>query len=193
MMSMRVLTALDVEDLFRKYTDLRLSVFNPRNNLVIVSHMSCGVTEDFILQDLMMSDIDFINNRVLPFLKQCDDSIKAGRDLKPDTSALKNDQDKDPWHLAPWDAFRCIVKVIGFGSKKYAPRNWEKGFDVERLYRASIEHLVSWWECEDKGKGPGIDSETGCSHLWHAGCCVVFLIAHELRGIGKDSRPNKKD
>ena len=28
----------------------------------------------------------------------------------------KDDHDKDPWHLAPWDSFRCIVKVLMFGA-----------------------------------------------------------------------------
>ena len=33
------------------------------------------------------------------------------------------------------------------------------------------------------------DMETGFSHLWHAGCCIVFLIAFEIRGTGTDDRP----
>lgn len=101
-------------------------------------------------------------------------------------SAQKNDWDKDPWHLAPWDAFRSVVKVMAFGAKKYGERNWEIGLDWHRLHRAAIEHLTSWWEGEDR------DPETGYSHLWHAGCCVLFLIAHELRGIGRDDRPNTR-
>lgn len=115
-------------------------------------------------------------------------NLKPGLHTPPQV-AVKNDSDKDPWHLAPWDAFRAVVKVMAFGANKYAERNWEKGFDWHRLHRAAIEHLTSWWEGQDK------DPETGYSHLWHAGCCVMFLIAHELRGIGNDDRPKytKKD
>lgn len=109
-----------------------------------------------------------------------------------DVLALKNDADKDPWHLFPWDAARAIVKVLKFGANKYTPRNWEKGFNTDRLFRAAIEHLVAWYHKEDGGKGPGIDPETGFSHLWHAGCCVMFLISHELRGIGEDNRPDAR-
>jgi hypothetical protein len=29
----------------------------------------------------------------------------------------------------------------------------------------------------------------GYSHLWHAGACVLFLIAYEIRGVGEDDRP----
>lgn len=106
--------------------------------------------------------------------------------------AVKYDSDKDPWHLVPWDAVRAITKVLKFGAHKYAIRNWERGFDVDRLFRASIEHLVAWFHKEDLGKGPGMDGETGYSHLWHAGCCVLFLITHELRSIGRDNRPKIK-
>ena len=95
----------------------------------------------------------------------------------------KDDQGKDPWGLAPWDAFRAIVKVLAFGAKKYAPRNWEKGMAWSRPYEALIRHMTAWWE------GEKADPETGFSHLWHAGCCIVFLIAYELRGVGADDRP----
>jgi Domain of unknown function (DUF5664) len=95
----------------------------------------------------------------------------------------KDDGGKDPWHLAPWDAFGAIVKVLQFGAGKYAPRNWEKGMAWSRPFSALQRHLASWW------MGEKADPETGMSHLWHAGCCVVFLIAFEIRGIGTDDRP----
>jgi hypothetical protein len=95
----------------------------------------------------------------------------------------KHDSGKDPWHLAPWDALSCIIKVLAFGASKYAPRNWEQGMDWSRLFSACIRHLTSWWH------GEGKDPETGYSHLWHAGACVLFLIAYELRGTGRDDRP----
>lgn len=94
----------------------------------------------------------------------------------------KDDQGKDPWHLMPFDALRCIVKVLMFGAGKYGSRNWEKGMAWSRPWDAAIRHLTAWNDGEHK------DSETGFSHLWHAGCCVLFLIAYELRGIGEDDR-----
>jgi len=95
----------------------------------------------------------------------------------------KDDQGKAPWHLAPWDSFRAIITVLAFGAKKYEPRNWEKGMAWSRPYDAAIRHLTAWWD------GEPCDPETGYSHLWHLGCCVVFLIAYEIRGVGLDDRP----
>jgi Domain of unknown function (DUF5664) len=102
------------------------------------------------------------------------------------TEGRKNDQGKDPWHLLPWDAVRAIVKVLGFGASKYDPRNWEKGMAWSRPYAGLMRHMTAWWE------GEPADPETGYSHLWHAGCCIVFLIAYELRGKGHDDRPGAR-
>ena len=99
------------------------------------------------------------------------------------TGGRKDDQGKTPWHLFPWDAAEAICRVLEFGAKKYAPRNWEKGMDWDRPFSACIRHLTSWHQGEAK------DAETGLSHLWHAGCCILFLISYEIRGIGQDSRP----
>jgi hypothetical protein len=100
-------------------------------------------------------------------------------------TGTKYDQNKDTWHLLPFDAVTGIVKVLAFGAKKYGERNWENGMDWSRPYSALLRHLTAWWE------GESTDQETGYSHLWHAGCCIVFLIAFEMRGVGRDNRPNK--
>lgn len=98
-------------------------------------------------------------------------------------SGVKYDGNKDPWHLAPWDSFRAIVIIMASGAQKYSARNWEDGMDWSRLYSATMRHLTAWW------MGEGADPETGYSHLWHAGCCICFLIAYEIRGAGRDDRP----
>ncbi len=95
----------------------------------------------------------------------------------------KDDQQKEPWHLAPWDAFCAIVKVLLVGADKYGPRNWEGGMEWSRYFSALQRHMSAWW------LGEKSDPETGMSHLWHAGACIVFLIAYEIRGIGNDDRP----
>jgi hypothetical protein len=99
-------------------------------------------------------------------------------------SGTKHDTGKDPWHLAPWDAFREVVRVLAFGATKYAPRNWENGIAYSRLYSAALRHLTAWHEGEDR------DPETGISHLAHASCCVLFMLAFTIRGrVDVDDRP----
>lgn len=95
----------------------------------------------------------------------------------------KYDEGKLPWHLLPGDAVQEVVKVLDFGQKKYAPRNWEKGMSWSRVFSALMRHMWSWYG------GNARDPETGLSHLAHAGCCILFLLAYELRGAGDDDRP----
>jgi hypothetical protein len=95
---------------------------------------------------------------------------------------VKHDDGKLPWHLLPFDALEEVVKVLQFGAKKYAPRNWEKGMAWHRLIRAALGHVISFARGQDK------DPETGLSHLAHAGCCVLFLLAYTLRRVGTDDR-----
>jgi hypothetical protein len=102
------------------------------------------------------------------------------------SEAHKDDGKKAPWHLLPFDALRGIVAVLGFGAGKYGERNWEQGMAWSRPYAALLRHVTAWFEGEAK------DPETGMSHLWHAGCCILFLIAYEIRGIGTDDRPGTK-
>lgn len=99
------------------------------------------------------------------------------------TGGHKDDTGKVRWSLFPWDAALGIMRVMMFGAKKYTDRNWEKGMEWGRFYDAAIRHLTSWW-----ARDPA-DPESGLSHLWHAGCCILFLIAYEIRGVGKDDRP----
>ena len=102
------------------------------------------------------------------------------------TEGIKFDQGKVPMHLLPPELLTSVASVLNFGAKKYTARNWELGMDWSRVYSALQRHLWKWWE------GESIDEETGMSHLWHAGCCIAFLITYEQRNIGSDDRPKKQ-
>lgn len=98
-------------------------------------------------------------------------------------SGVKHDADKLPHHLLPFDAIEELSAVLQFGASKYTERNWEQGMKWSRVFAALMRHLFAWWMKR------GADPETGRSHLAHAMCCVAFLLAYELRGIGTDDRP----
>ena len=100
--------------------------------------------------------------------------------------AVKFDQEKPRWDLIPYDSMEEITKVLTFGANKYSDRNWELGMEWGRLIRATIGHVTLW------AMGKNKDSETGLSHLAHAGCCILFLIAYEKREIGVDNRSKIK-
>jgi hypothetical protein len=73
--------------------------------------------------------------------------------------------------------------ILTFGAGKYGERNWEKGMSWSRPFGALMRHLWAWWGGEQN------DAETGKPHLWHASCCLMFLVAFEARKHGADDRP----
>lgn len=95
---------------------------------------------------------------------------------------IKHDTDKPRTDLLPADALIEVSKVLAFGAKKYAPRNWEKGMAWGRLSGAMLRHLFAW------SRGVETDEETGFNHLAHAACCSLMLLSLVLRGSGTDDR-----
>ena len=57
-----------------------------------------------------------------------------------------------------------VANVYGMGAKKYAPRNWEQGYDWSLSFSALQRHAWLHWSGED------LDPESGLPHLAH----VVF-------------------
>lgn len=102
-------------------------------------------------------------------------------------TGVKHDAGKAPLSLIPADALTEIANVFGFGAQKYAAFNWTGGFDHRRLYDAMLRHTFA------SLAGENVDSESGRDHLAHAGCCILMLLSHRLRGLGTDDRgPNEK-
>ena len=95
----------------------------------------------------------------------------------------KEDGAKAPYHLIAPELLEGVAEALGFGQHKYAARNWEEGMAWHRPFSAMMRHMWAWWRGEDK------DPETGLSHLAHAACCVMFLMAYEKRMTGDDDRP----
>jgi len=111
--------------------------------------------------------------------------LKEDKMSPPRLEGRKDDQGKAPYHLLAPEYLDAAAQVLAFGAAKYAPRNWEKGMDWSRPFSALMRHMWAWWRGEAK------DPETGFSHLWHAACCIMFLVAYEERKTGNDDRPNK--
>lgn len=117
-------------------------------------------------------------------------------DINKPQEGKKNDSGKVRIELFPGDALFAISSILTFGADKYPdpPRNWELGIAWGRVFGALMRHLWAWWQ----GRGPtnhsfifgDLDMESSQSHLWHAGCCLVFLIAYEMREMDQfDDRP----
>lgn len=96
---------------------------------------------------------------------------------------VKFDDGKIRYDLLPPEFLEATADILAFGANKYGERNWEKGMNWSRAFAALMRHMWAWW------RGQNVDEETRKSHLWHAACCLAFLITYEQRDIGKDDRP----
>lgn len=102
--------------------------------------------------------------------------------LNKATSGTKYDGGKPRPELLPSAALLEVSKVMEFGARKYSDENWRNGFKWKRLYGAALRHILAHKDGENK------DIESGITHLAHAACCILFLLEHELKGLGEDDR-----
>ena len=106
-------------------------------------------------------------------MTQAADRMEAG---------MKFDGGKLDYTLVPWEGMDEVVKVLEFGAKKYARDNWKKVEHANTRYlAAAFRHLIH------HNNGEAADPETGISHLAHATCCMLFLLALEKQN-GADTR-----
>lgn len=84
--------------------------------------------------------------------------------------------------LVPGYPISKLAEVFGFGTKKYADRNWEMGYDWGKSYAAAQRHLLAWWN------GEATDPESGLPHLAHVMWHMAVLMEFERNGLGTDTR-----
>ncbi|WP_427501360.1 dATP/dGTP diphosphohydrolase domain-containing protein [Methylomonas sp. MED-D] len=84
----------------------------------------------------------------------------------------KFDAGKPDYTLVPWSGVTKVVEVLMFGASKYSAGGWQFVPDGERRYlAAALRHLSAYAD------GEQCDQESGLSHLAHAACCLLFLLA----------------
>ena len=82
---------------------------------------------------------------------------------------IKHDSNKIKVSLVEPDFVLGVAEVATFGANKYAKDNWKFCDDLDRYKDATLRHLFAYL------KGEKLDEETGLSHLYHAGCNLMFL------------------
>lgn len=98
------------------------------------------------------------------------------------TEARKDDAAKPRMDLIPPEALFALADVLTHGADRYGDRNWERGMDRGRIVAALLRHLTAWMAGEDN------DRDSGMPHSAHVLTNAAFLVAHEARGIGSDTR-----
>ena len=99
-----------------------------------------------------------------------------------DKGGVKFDAGKIRMDLVPQDAVLAVASVFTYGALKYDDWNWSKGMRVGRLLAAMDRHKTAYLLGEE------VDPESGMPHTWHMGCCILMLIAADLRCVSEDDR-----
>jgi hypothetical protein len=81
---------------------------------------------------------------------------------------LRFNEGKLKWSLVSWKALEPMVKVLMFGSNKYAPNNWKKGLDEKEILESMMRHLTSLMDGEVR------DKESGLLHIGHIFANAMF-------------------
>jgi hypothetical protein len=97
--------------------------------------------------------------------------------------AMRFNAGKLRYDLLPPDAIEELVRVYTMGAAKYEDRNWEKGFDWMSCVASLKRHLAAFEMGEDR------DAESNLLHMAHVAWNAIAVATFQLRGVGKDDRP----
>jgi len=87
-------------------------------------------------------------------------------------------------------AMTSLAELLTFGGKKYARKNWQKGFPKEQLIDSLMRHLMKYAngelldydpECQGCVSGTCLN-HSGLPHITAVMCNAMFLAECELRG-----------
>lgn len=107
--------------------------------------------------------------------------------VQGDPSYKKNDNGKVRFSLVPPNVIREVAQVFTKGAEKYAPWNYlQSGSSYSRFIDAAHRHINAF------ELGENADPEWGYSHIAHAICSLMMLLAVHRRGSGVDDRANLK-
>jgi len=101
-------------------------------------------------------------------------------------SANKYDSGKPPLDLLDRYALEQIAYALRYGATKYNRHNWRDGISQSRLIAAALRHILA------HNDGETSDQESGCQHLAHAACCIMFAINMLKTRPDLDDRPKEK-
>ena len=89
--------------------------------------------------------------------------------------ALRYNEGKPQWSLVHFKSLEPMVRVLEFGAKKYARKNWQKPLDPDEILESMQRHLAALFDGEE------FDSESGISHMGHIQCNAMFYNYHRNR------------
>jgi len=104
-----------------------------------------------------------------------------------DNGGLRDDSGKPRYDLIPPEFMDALAAHYAAGATKYADRNWERGMNYGKCFRALMSHAWKWWSGEEYDvdpKMPNYKAHHMIAVAWNAIACYTY----EIRNIGTDDR-----
>lgn len=155
-----------------------------RNGIVIGHRCERHRIQEGVLGEVMperRGTLSDAQRRVCDLIHREEKAILHGetRIVDPTTGGEKGSK-LARFSLIPADFLWALAEHYGLGAKKYADRNWERGYKWSLTVDAMERHWNAWKMGEDN------DPETGSSHLIAAAWHVVALWWFHKHGKGTD-------
>lgn len=93
--------------------------------------------------------------------------------ISHDEPALRYNEGKLEWTLVDFESLEPLVEVLMFGAKKYAPHNWKKPMDKDKILDSTMRHLVALMS------GEKLDRESKLRHTGHIIANIMFYEYHD--------------
>ncbi len=98
---------------------------------------------------------------------------------------------KNRIELLPPEWLWALADVMTQGSRKYPPRNWERGMDWSAMVGCMYRHIAKF-QAGQRFDGEGFDKElgtTGCHELAMVAWNALALMVYDIRNIGNNDLP----
>jgi len=89
-----------------------------------------------------------------------------------DNHSLRYNTGKPKWSLVNMHSLVPMIRVLEYGSLKYAPFNWQKPTERDTLINSMQRHLAALID------GNELDDESGLSHIGHIMANAMFYSYH---------------
>lgn len=103
--------------------------------------------------------------------------------VKPESKALRYNDNKLRYDLLEPHAIQELVKVFTEGAKKYEDNNWLNGGMEYSKMLASLKRHIAAFEL-----GEDYDPETGCHHMAHAAWNALGIVSYAKYFPHNDNR-----
>lgn len=115
----------------------------------------------------------------------------AGSDGEIRTTAATGGQKGtkiERYDLLPVEPLAAVARHYGLGARKYADRNWERGYEWSKSYAAMQRHLAAFWRGEEMDFDPALIEE-GEEPTLHLAAVVFHALALMQFSARRDYRP----